>query len=121
MRRLLSLLLLAAFGLPAAAQALALRQQTDTHVPICCRRNGAHHCNGNMAERSSAPALIAVCPQFPQPASSVPSRTPATAAVAPSVHLVATLQAEHLPLARTNLSITCESSHHKRGPPAALL
>jgi hypothetical protein len=121
MRRLLSLLLLAAFGLPAAAQALALSQQTDAHIPVCCRRNGAHHCSSNMAERSNAPAYSAICPQFPQPASSVPARAAATAAVSPSLHLLATLAAAHLSFAQNERPETRQTSHHKRGPPADLL
>lgn len=51
LRRLLSILLLAVFGLPFVAPLLALGQGADAGLPACCRRSGAHHCAMSMGER----------------------------------------------------------------------
>jgi len=121
MRRLLALLLLASFGLPVAASALALGQSSDVKLPACCRRNGAHHCAMQMGTPTGAPAFTAVCPHFPQPSTTAPSNT--SAALAPPaqpvlLHLVA-LTATHR--ADTQRRISRERSRHKRGPPSILL
>ena len=44
MRRVLSILLLVAFGLPFLSPLFALSQSADAGLPACCRRSGAHHC-----------------------------------------------------------------------------
>ena len=120
MRRLLALLLLASFGLPVAASALALGQSSDVKLPASCRRNGAHHSTMPLPA-SGAPAVTAVCPHYPQPSTTAPSTT--SAAVAPPaqpvlLHLVA-LTATHR--ADTQRRISRERSRHKRGPPSISL
>jgi hypothetical protein len=121
MRRLLALLLLASFGLPVAASALALGQSPDTRLPACCRRNGAHHCAMQMAVPNGAPAITAVCPHFPQPSATSPSNTssalapPAQTTLLHLVALTATRQAD------TQRRISRERSRHKRGPPSISL
>src|SRR5579875_4141167 len=44
MRRLLAILLLAAFALTVVAPAFALGEDSDASLPACCRRHGQHHC-----------------------------------------------------------------------------
>src|ERR1700712_1239470 len=67
MRRLLAILLLAAFGLPVVAPLLASGQDLEQSLPACCRRHGTHHCI--MGKPSNTPAISAACPSFPrQPA-----------------------------------------------------
>jgi hypothetical protein len=67
MRRLLSILLLAAFALPIAAPALALAQDADAGLPACCRRHGQHHCGMLVPGRNStAHSIAAVCAMWPQ-------------------------------------------------------
>jgi len=120
MRRLLALLLLASFGLPVAAPALALGQSSDVKLPACCRRSGAHHCT-MPSPATGAPAVTAVCPHFPQPSTTAPSNTAATFAppAQPTLlHLVA-LPATHR--ADTQRRISRERSRHKRGPPSIFL
>jgi|SRR5690348_15515065 hypothetical protein len=67
MRRLLSILLLAAFALPLVAPLLALAQDPDAGLPACCRRHGQHHCTMFDRDRdSSAHRVVAICPAWPQ-------------------------------------------------------
>ena len=74
MRRILSLVLLAAFGLPVAAPAFTLGQDVESSLPACCRRHGAHHCTmGNMQRAAdSAPVASSRCPSYPQPSTAPP-------------------------------------------------
>lgn len=43
-RRLLAITLMVLFGLPAVAPLFALEGTAELSLPICCRKNGAHHC-----------------------------------------------------------------------------
>ncbi|MBB5066623.1 hypothetical protein [Granulicella mallensis] len=121
MRRALTLLLLAVFGLPTVAPLLAMGQDTDSHLPICCRRNGDHHCAMGMSQPTTTPAVSARCPHFPQP--TVPSPTGTFAALVTPAQLVqidlSILAAPQR--ADTQRRISRERSRHKRGPPAVHL
>jgi hypothetical protein len=119
MRRLLAILLLAAFGLPVAAPLLASGQDLEQSLPACCRRHGAHHCM--MGTSTNAPAVSTSCPSFPR-----------QAAVAPHLKLTGLLATPPLltlpiatPLvaarAETQRRISRERTRRTRGPPAALL
>ena len=59
LRKLLSILLLALFGLPCASPLFASGRQAGTGLPACCRRNGQHHCmmSGQVALPDHAPQL----------------------------------------------------------------
>ncbi|HZQ45254.1 MAG TPA: hypothetical protein VFA99_18525 [Acidobacteriaceae bacterium] len=122
MRRLLSILLLAAFALPLVAPALALAQDPDAGLPACCRRHGRHHCA--MLERQKDPSahqVGAVCPAWPQRA--VPAwvvshpflgRVPRSGVSLDRIIVTAaTLDAHPLQ--------TGERLHPKRGPPTESL
>jgi len=120
MRRFLSFVLLAAIGLPAVAPALALAQDTESSLPACCRRHGAHHCSMPRPS-SSAPAFSERCPSFPQP-STAASQTSGFALIA-TPRLTAGYQASLLVQHPT--TALRSSSHdfalYKRGPPLHLL
>lgn len=124
MRRLLTLVLLAAFMLPMAAPLLALAQDPDAGLPVCCRRHGAHHCTmltGHNGEASPSPHLAAVCPRFPNHS------------IAPTLRLTSRLESQMSVTAALYVAARAvrddERSHHhepadthpKRGPPVALL
>ena len=51
LRRVLSILLLAVFGLTLVSPLLALSPSGESGVPACCRRTGKHHCGMTVAER----------------------------------------------------------------------
>jgi len=122
MRRIFSLVLLAAFGLPAVAPALTLGQDAEASLPACCRRNGAHHCSMKMHRPpSSAPAFSERCPSFPQPFITPGKISSFALLSAPRL----TIQARSTLLA-CKPSATLHSSTHdfalyKRGPPSHLL
>jgi hypothetical protein len=52
LRKFLSILLLALFGLPVVSPLFALDAKShDTALPACCRRNGKHNCMMSVGER----------------------------------------------------------------------
>jgi hypothetical protein len=71
-RRLLSLVLLAAFAGPLLASALAVAQGPESNLPACCRRNGAHHCMMSADQLSSLlngthfTVIPSKCPAYPR-------------------------------------------------------
>jgi hypothetical protein len=122
MRRLLSILLLAAFALPLIAPALALAQDPDAGLPICCRRHGQHHCA--MVDRQKDPSahgFVAVCPAWPQRA------VPALLAFHPFLGRTSAsgTSVEKLVISTANRDAhplqAGERLHPKRGPPAESL
>jgi hypothetical protein len=54
MSRITSIALLLVFSFSLIAPLLALGQTADANVPVCCRRNGKHHCAMSMAESTAA-------------------------------------------------------------------
>jgi len=121
MRRVLTWLLLAVFGLPTVAPLLAMGQDIEAHIPACCRRNGAHHCTMNTDQPSKAPAFSARCPEFPQPTMTAPSGV-LLALAAPSLPVLTSFSTfTAIQRAETQYRISRERSHHKRGPPPVFL
>jgi hypothetical protein len=124
MRRLLSLVLLAAFLLPMAAPLLALGQDPEANLPACCRRHGKHHCAMliEMQKRADQASYIgAICPHFPQHALVATAAPHLLAVHAPQS--TAAFAAALSPIARaeTHRRLARERSRHKRGPPTNLL
>ncbi len=119
MRRLLSILLLAAFALPLIAPLLAFAQDPDAGLPACCRRHGQHHCA--MLARQMDPSTHqfgAVCAAWPQRAVTavvvthlfLKRSSPSAASLEKLV--VSGLRRDAHPLQ------TSERLHPKRGPPS---
>jgi hypothetical protein len=121
MRRLLAMLLLAAFGLPVAASALVLAQENEAHLPACCRRHGAHHCAMAVGQASNTPALSALCPHYPQPSTSTPSGNFAALASPAPLHRLPVVVLSAARRAEAQRRVSRERSRHKRGPPTELL
>jgi hypothetical protein len=124
LRRLLSILLLALFGLPFVTPLLALTAKSESNLPACCRRNGKHHCIMGMGERAQ---LANLDPQFQAPLEKCPYCPAAVAIVhgdtfvpPPAQAIFAGLTSHPAVVAQTesNLRISRSRSHHKRGPPA---
>ncbi|MGI4829372.1 MAG: hypothetical protein ACRYFU_14440 [Janthinobacterium lividum] len=57
-RRIIAILLFAAFVLPFALPGLALGQDGEAGLPACCRRTGVHHCGMNRAEPQASAATV---------------------------------------------------------------
>jgi hypothetical protein len=127
LRRLISILLLAVFGLPVVSPLFAATQAADAGLPACCRRNGKHHCMMKMEERSrliqqgiwiSSP--VEKCPYYPgalpavhfdllAPEASATVRAPITSAPA------------GIAQAESKRHTSYDRSRQKRGPPADYL
>jgi len=139
MRRLLSTLLLAIFGLSPAisalpADALASGWASEwisgwtgkvdqSRLPACCRRNGKHHCAmGAMAHSGGETAVTAndPCPFAPQTmAATAPAAAAVLMASADPAQLTSQLRVQ---LARvTFAALASRRSQPKRGPPAQVL
>src|ERR1700756_2099163 len=106
MRRALSILLVLFLGLgPLAA---TLRGSDDARLPICCRRNGSHHCA--MSDESLARIIQAAfgatpvlgapahCPQYPGSAPATISPVHALTASAIASFARSAQPHQHLPL-----------------------
>jgi hypothetical protein len=125
LRRLLSILLLAVFGLPIASPLFAQGAESDANVAVCCRRGGSHHCLSamEMSESSSAglklKAPMERCPYAP---ASVASVHPDLFVPAISAAIYASVVSHPSGVAQTESKrrISSDRSRQKRGPPVSL-
>jgi hypothetical protein len=122
MRRILAITLLIAFGSPLALLALAspTTSNAQRNLPACCRRNGAHHCNGGMSTDDTNPALQSPpCSNYPSPGTPVSLNTAALAApttFAIEIPIAFALRTATRPRAHSSIL----SSNLQRGPPSHL-
>ena len=128
MRRARAVLLLFLFSFSLITPALFVR--TESNLPVCCRRNGHHHCAtaGGMVGRdvadtpSSGPAFDALritCPFFPN-AAVIPTSGPALLTESPAPRVSVVIQIADEAQAEAGYRISPHYSHQKRGPPALL-
>ena len=128
MRRALSILLVLFFGLgPLAA---TLDASDDARLPICCRRNGSHHCAMSdealarivQAWSGSTPVLATPghCPFFPgtAPATISPIHALTAASIASFAVQPYARSAQSSRLAPRD---TEAGTHAVRGPPNSIL
>jgi hypothetical protein len=121
LRRMLSILLLAIFGLPLVSPLLTEGTTGSAGLHACCRRDGRHHCNGEVFANSgngtqfTAPPMK--CPYSPDAV--VSAHVSPLALGASSVDLV-TLASHPAGVAQTESKwrIARDRSRLKRGPPA---
>ena len=122
-RRLLSIMLLAVFGLPVVSPLFALSSTEAARLPACCRRDGKHHCTAPAADRDnptprgtqlSAPA--GKCPCCPPAVSVTPNRL---LALPIGDAIFASLISHPSGLAQTESMqrISRDRARPKRGPP----
>jgi hypothetical protein len=122
-RRILSILLLLLVGLPLAAPLFA--RTAAATLPICCRRNGAHHCLGEMAmgvaigSDHTLAALHAKCPAFPK-ATAAGLWQPAFFVRTESRFAEVVAHPTALPQTEARYRIAFNRSRQKRGPPVIL-
>jgi hypothetical protein len=120
MRRVSAILLMAMFSFSLIVPAFSV--DSESNLPACCRRSGAHHCamaSGMGHASSSGPAFAAgsTCPYFP--ASLVTTIDPALFLGLIGLAIFAALVVESAVqlLTRAHLSKSHGRSHLKRGPP----
>ncbi len=123
-RRLLAILLLALFSAPLLTPLLALTAGPDSRLPICCRRNGAHHCAASMQMDAQDSTLKLYphpdrCPAYPLPS----SPNPHTDLAIPTGSLLTTSITTHPASpyqAQARARVALDRARHKRGPPTLL-
>ena len=133
MKRVTAILLFAALLLPFALPAFALGQDADAGVPICCRRNGAHHCAMSVGERAQMSANESAagtstwhaprerCPFCPSTAPAFSHIDSLTRAASEVIFLPAFGKPTGLPQTESRRRIARDRSRQKRGPPAVSL
>jgi hypothetical protein len=126
MRKILSILLLAMLGLPLASPLIALGQDADARLPICCREHGRHACKAHQVEREGLQQLGTVVSVRPErcpycPASVMTARTGVVAVSGAGV-VYAGLLSHAAGLAQTESKrrMARDRSRQKRGPPKDL-
>ena len=119
MRRILAITLLIAFGSSLVLPLFAAQVDSQRNLPACCRRNGAHHCNGLLSANSGPAFQSPPCPNYPSPATPVSLNTAALAApITSAIELAITSALPATNQARALISIL--SSNQLRGPPTLL-
>jgi hypothetical protein len=126
-RRLLSISLLLLLSLPLISPLFALGAEADAGLPVCCRRDGKHHCDTMKQTLSDAGAarpagqqagvLHEKCPCYPvvlaaphlDLSSDVSNSTTFAALITESACVAQT---------RTLRRISFDRSRQKRGPPS---
>jgi hypothetical protein len=123
-RRTLSILLVLLIGFPLIAPLFVAN--AETNLPLCCRKNGTHHCLGDsMAMGSPASSghalstLSAECPTFPK-ATAATLLQPAFFARAQSRFAEIAVHPSAQPQTEARYRIAFSRSRQKRGPPAIL-
>jgi len=125
LRKLLAITLLALLGLPFASSLFALAPKDDGSLPVCCRRNGKHHCMMSTADRAkllgNGPAFSAPLEKCPfTPAALLGAPHPPTADVPPGQIFFAGLISHPVVSAQmeSKWRISRDRSRQKRGPPS---
>jgi hypothetical protein len=120
-RRLLAISLLMLFGLPFALSLLGANA-AEASVPICCRRDGKHHCAMAMMDSSQSSSMRTVgekCPYSIVPPAVVvlPSFTPSTPA---AVFAGIARHPAIAPQVDAQRRISFDRTRQKRGPPTQI-
>jgi hypothetical protein len=124
-RRILALSLLLLFSFPLVSPLFALSTNSDANLPVCCRRNGAHHCqmklqrSNTSADQTTVTTISTKCPFYPGSAILVrhnDARLHAgTRLLAESVNHTTVKAATY-----AHVQIALDTAWQKRGPPARL-
>lgn len=126
LRKILAILLLVLFGLPAVSPLFALCETLEPSVPACCRANGRHSCLRKTAQRStsaderpSVASPMAKCPFCPEAVASGHTNLLGTSAAGLTF---AGLASHPAAIAQTESKrrIARDRSRQMRGPPEGL-
>lgn len=123
LRKLISILLLAIFGLPVVPQLLAATVKSGSNLPACCRRNGKHHCMLSAAAKyegaSAKPAFSAPLDKCPYAPAAISVSPHSTIGVSKSCVIYAEVVSHPSvhPQTESKRRISQDRSRTKRGPP----
>jgi hypothetical protein len=122
LRKSLSILLLAVFGLPFVSPLLDMTAGAESNLPACCRRNGAHHCMMSEAQKQAllhgdnVTVIRTRCPLYPK--ATAPAHHPDYGFTPAAVLFTEVLSApETLRQIEAWARIALEGARQKRGPP----
>lgn len=124
LRKLYAILLLAVFSFSVLLPLFASAGQVEGDVPLCCRREGKHHCGMSMAERADAApkgsqfrAPVERCPFC---LNALPATHPDGLSPGVSASVFAALVSHPAGMAQTESKwrISRDRSRQKRGPPS---
>jgi len=127
LRKLLSILLLAIFGLPFVSPLFAATAKSEAGLPMCCRKGGKHECMTGHAVLGAAASMkptlrapVEKCPYYP---ASVFVSSHVDLGFAPAMATYAGLVSHPAVHAQTESMwrIARDRSRQKRGPPALSL
>jgi hypothetical protein len=124
MQRSLSILLLLLIGFPLIGPLLV--SDADVNLPMCCRRNGAHHCSGDMAMSMGTDAgptvstVVMKCPAYPKAATATLLQ-PAFFAQTQTCFAAIIAHPNAQPQTEARYRIAFSRSRQKRGPPVILV
>ena len=139
LRKLLSILLLLACVLPCVTPLFALGRGAEWKLPLCCRRNGAHHCamhteepgrttalDGNVPHDSNVqdgnvPQLKALMDRCPYCPATIASAHPHHAYGPPQGEAQAAVTFSHpagIVQSESRRRVARDRSRQKRGPPS---
>jgi hypothetical protein len=129
--KLLSLVLVALFGMPTVSPLFALAAKTDVMVRLCCRKGAVHHCAGmagmsgmdamgSPGDRPQVSAVEGCCPCCPATVTAahfdgftLPSRS--------AIYTSPVSQAARVAQTESLWRIARDRSRQKRGPPSMRL
>jgi hypothetical protein len=125
LRRLLAIAILLLIGLPILSPLFALSATSEANLPMCCRRDGMHHCMLNMATQADpSGTTIGIfkerCPSYPH-ALSVTTHSPFTPDAAAAIFAALVAHPASVPQVQAKRRISFSRSRQKRGPPVSLL
>jgi hypothetical protein len=120
-RRLLAISILILFGFPFVLPFFST-SVAEASVPVCCRRDGKHHCGMATTDSSADSSMRAIgekCPYsiVPPAILLLPSFTPSTAA---SVFAGITHHPAVAPQVEAQRRVSFDRTSQKRGPPALI-
>jgi hypothetical protein len=127
-RRILSISLLLLFTLPLISPLFAA-STADANIPVCCRRNGKHHCMAAAAiaqrpprdtDKTETTSLQASCPYSPT-APAVINFPFVPDEIQTAVFAGIASSSAHLTQTEASLRVSIDRSHRKRGPPSLSL
>lgn len=126
MRRFFSILLLLLLMVPLVSPLLAA-STADANVPICCRRNGKHHCIMTAAVRSSSNSItrnenISLRESCPYTLTTFIAINLSFVPYSVQSAIFASNVSNPTPLRKTEVKhcLSIDGSHQKRGPPSLI-
>jgi hypothetical protein len=124
-RRLLALSLLLLFSFPLASPLFALSTTSEANLPVCCRRNGVHHCQMKLQQSAAAAhqttltTISTKCPFYPGSAILVHHNDARLHAVTRIVGKSGSHTSVKAPT-YAHVQIALDTAWQKRGPPSLL-